>query len=709
MKKRNYPVLGLGLGAAAVLACLFGFNSHVSADVDLNKDIPDENFRAYLKEHYDEDNDGKIIDDERYKVMYLDISNQGIKSLKGIENFTFLLVLNADGNEITDVDLTSNVSIQSINLTDNKLTSIKLPNELTSLVRISLEGNNFTSFNLKGKFPQLKIINFAKNNLTSFSMELSGTPIENTNNDQLDSTLKVNGNPSLTEIKGKPMFPLKVLNISDTKIEHVDDSYLAELTEINFSNSPFKDFNKLPSTLIFLYCNNAGVNSLDCSKMTELSVLECKGNSITSLDLSNTDLSSLDCSNNSMTKLTLPSKKGGTFNCSGNKLTELTTNAAELDCSNNAISKLTVGTYIKKMNASHNALTSYEIRGGNLTDVDLSYNKLEKLSIFKSPKLQKIDVTGNNLTANDITADRFSGDVTKVIEGMVKESTPTPLPTSKPNEPTKKPTPTTAQKPTATPTPGSKKATPTPLPSQKKATATPTAGAKKNTPTPDGKNSDNNNSSEGQKPSDNTSDQTVDKEGNEITNPSAIKGNTVTVKGVKYKLVSNGKAILISAPASIKKLTVPAAVKSSGKSYKVVSIADKAFKGKKKLTSITIGKNVKAIGKNAFANCSKLSSVKGMKAVASIGDQAFASCKSLKSFTIPSKVKKIGSKIFNKDKKLSTITVKSSKLSSKTVNKTAFKGLRSNIVVKVPKSKLKVYKALLKTKGLSAKATVKKG
>ena len=90
MKKSNYSVLGIGLGTAAVLACLFGLSSRVSADVDLNKDIPDENFRAYLKANYDQDNDGKILDDERTNVREMDISNLGIKSLKGIENFTSL-------------------------------------------------------------------------------------------------------------------------------------------------------------------------------------------------------------------------------------------------------------------------------------------------------------------------------------------------------------------------------------------------------------------------------------------------------------------------------------------------------------------------------------------------------------------------------------------------------------------------------------------
>ena len=60
---------------------------------------------------------------------------------------------------------------------------------------------------------------------------------------------------------------------------------------------------------------------------------------------------------------------------------------------------------------------------------------------------------------------------------------------------------------------------------------------------------------------------------------------------------------------TVKKITVPATVKVSGKTYKVTAVSANAFKGCKKLTSVTIGKNVTSIGKKAFYKCSKLKTV----------------------------------------------------------------------------------------------------
>lgn len=54
---------------------------------------------------------------------------------------------------------------------------------------------------------------------------------------------------------------------------------------------------------------------------------------------------------------------------------------------------------------------------------------------------------------------------------------------------------------------------------------------------------------------------------------------------------------------------VPATIKINKKTYKVTSIASDAFIGYDKLTSITIGKNVKKIAKDAFNSCDKLTAI----------------------------------------------------------------------------------------------------
>ena len=60
---------------------------------------------------------------------------------------------------------------------------------------------------------------------------------------------------------------------------------------------------------------------------------------------------------------------------------------------------------------------------------------------------------------------------------------------------------------------------------------------------------------------------------------------------------------------SAKKITVPDTVTLNGLVYRVDTIGVGALKGNKKITTVTIGKNVKVIEKNAFAGCTKLKTV----------------------------------------------------------------------------------------------------
>ena len=154
------------------------------------------------------------------------------------------------------------------------------------------------------------------------------------------------------------------------------------------------------------------------------------------------------------------------------------------------------------------------------------------------------------------------------------------------------------------------------------------------------------------------------------------KVTDVAKKEVAYQAPANKNATTIS---------VPATVTIDGVTYKVTSIADNAFANNKKITKVTIGSNVTTIGKKAFYKCTSLTKI-----------------------TIPSKVKKIGKQAFYGCKKLKTITIKTTKLTSKNVGSKAFKGIHAKATIKVPKSKLKNYKKLLKARGVGKKAKIKK-
>lgn len=153
------------------------------------------------------------------------------------------------------------------------------------------------------------------------------------------------------------------------------------------------------------------------------------------------------------------------------------------------------------------------------------------------------------------------------------------------------------------------------------------------------------------------------------------KVTNATKKEVEYREPANKNATIVS---------VPATIKINGVEYKVTKIADKAFKGNKKVTTITVGSKITAIGKEAFCGATKLKKV-----------------------TIGKDVTKIGAKVFKGCKKLKTIIIKSKKLTAKGIAKGAFTGLKKGTVIKVPKGKAKSYKKLFKKKGLSSKVKVK--
>lgn len=193
------------------------------------------------------------------------------------------------------------------------------------------------------------------------------------------------------------------------------------------------------------------------------------------------------------------------------------------------------------------------------------------------------------------------------------------------------------------------------------------------------------------------------KKGTDLTDTKTKAEYTVTkatgTPTVSYEGTTNKKA---------KTVTVPATVKVNGVTYKVTTIANNAFKSNKKITKVKIGKNITKIGKNAFSGCKNLKTVSVGSNVKTIEASAFKGCTSLKTITLPANTTTIKAGAFAGCKNLKTIVIKSTKLTSKTVSKGAFKGLGKGTTIKVPKKKYAAYKKLFKQKGLSSKVKIVK-
>ncbi len=173
-----------------------------------------------------------------------------------------------------------------------------------------------------------------------------------------------------------------------------------------------------------------------------------------------------------------------------------------------------------------------------------------------------------------------------------------------------------------------------------------------------------------------------------------------------YELTEDGATFVKPAKPDTG-VKVPDTVTVGKTVFPVTKIGDWAFKNQKKLTKVTIGKNIKEIGKGAFYKCLKLKTVSGGANLEIIGDQAFSGCKALKKFTIGAKVIKIGKKAFYKCAALKKVTIKSTLLTAKTVGSAAFKGINAKATIKVPKAVKKEYTKWLLKKGVKKTMKIK--
>lgn len=264
----------------------------------------------------------------------------------------------------------------------------------------------------------------------------------------------------------------------------------------------------------------------------------------------------------------------------------------------------------------------------------------------------------SNLSANGGTVTLYA----KWLDpSVIPLPTETPDPTGEPTaEPTVAPTSVSTEKPSAEPTvtpttvpTKEPTAAPTEEPTEEPTTAPTEEPSKKPTPTPE--------APDYQKPS--VSPSVSPDRG---SNLAVVKVGQICKKSKEYYQITSitaGKetmTLIRAISKSIKSLTIASAKVIGSRNFKITAIREKAFANSKKLKKIVIGKNIR-----------------------SIGAKAFYKCKNLKKITIKSKK-----------------TIK--------IGKNAFKGINKKAVIKVPASKVKKYRKLLRKKGLSSKAKIVK-
>lgn len=187
---------------------------------------------ALIQRGIDMDEDGEISLSEARAVSKLDITNEPVSDLTGIQSFSNLDTLICRGTQLTSVDISKNTGLLYFRCSANSLTSLDV-----------------------SKNTSLKYLNCGVNQLTD---------------------LDISGNTALT-----------TLNCDYCDLPNLDISMNPELVNLYCSGNQFSMLdvsgNDALTTLDCSYCN---LTDLDVSMNHELLVLHCGGNQLTMLDVS---------------------------------------------------------------------------------------------------------------------------------------------------------------------------------------------------------------------------------------------------------------------------------------------------------------------------------------------------------------------------------------------------------------------------------------
>ena len=185
-------------------------------------DIPDPNFRAYLKKTIPKafPNGGNKIDPQHSMVKgltILDVKDKGIKSLSGIQYFISLEELYCSNNVLDTLDLTGNTALTWLDCSETQLRELTLPHN-TALVYISCGDNQLKHLDVSQN-KALKELVCSHNQLTALNLK---------NNTALTSlTCPANQLKELNLTQNKS---LNHLNCWGNQIKNLDLSQNIELT-----------------------------------------------------------------------------------------------------------------------------------------------------------------------------------------------------------------------------------------------------------------------------------------------------------------------------------------------------------------------------------------------------------------------------------------------------------------------------------------------
>lgn len=239
---------------------------------DFALEFPDAEFRRFLRDCCDTNNDGKL--DVDIKSMTIPTS-YGIKSLKGIQLFEALEKLDCHGIGLTELNVSRNFNLKELDCSGNQLKDY-LPILSSGLKKLNCSNNKLTHMNLGIRSGlNLEEVDCSNNNITNIVMDSVGELVkfDCSNNDLM--TLDVS-----------QCFKLEELNCSGNQLMELDVSNQTQLTQLDCSKNKLTELNvKQNGGLTSLICNDNQLTTLNLSQNHSLSNLNCARNRLACVDV----------------------------------------------------------------------------------------------------------------------------------------------------------------------------------------------------------------------------------------------------------------------------------------------------------------------------------------------------------------------------------------------------------------------------------------
>ena len=391
------------------------------------KNFPDPKFRHFLlNESFGKD--GIITEEEISGITTLDVSNQEISDLTGVEHFTALKKLFCYGNNLNGLDLSANKFLTEVDCYSNHILGAKMDALLASLPTLNEDEGSLYVLDTTDDGN----ICFAEQ--VSFAKSKGWIVYYYTGSDWQEYEGREPGILIAEENFPDEFFRKYLMEQDYGKDMIITDDEIKEITSINVVDYSYSSWTYIGeiktlegiehfTSLKKLACTGNKLTSLDVSKNTELTELDCGYNLLTSLDLSNnTALTSVYCVCNQLTSLDL-SKNDKLINlsCHHNKILNLDFSKNRdliwLHCADNQLTDIDISknTALTFVYCAYNQLASLDISKNNaLEELACMGNQLTKLDVSKNPMLKTLKCQGNKING---------GRMDQLIGGLpIKES-----------------------------------------------------------------------------------------------------------------------------------------------------------------------------------------------------------------------------------------------------------------------------------------------